>query len=586
MLRFSLLSFLLLQSWLSGMSQPSIQDFVFEHITIPGTVRSSQVNDMVMDKHGLMWMAGDGLYRYDGFKFTVFKELTPTNSLGGKEIICLLADKKKDKLYLGTHTHGIIEYDYATNSLRAIPNKEGTPIIGMLAQTDDGTVWAGSFGNGLFRIKNDTLCKVPDPKLKYRMLTSLLPIGNDLYLDRPQKLFKVKHGKIIDSLAIRYQGIEFPPTTRLTAMSADSKGNLWLGMERGGVLVYDTLKKSFVKYISQDKAPFYHRINKIFEDANGLMWILTKANGLAIYNPEKDTFIHLTKNPLDEASLAGNNCTSIIQDASGIIWIGSTGDLNKYDPAKIKFHRIFYNPFSSFSLHDNMVRAAYEDTHEKLWVGTDGGVVHIIDRKNLSVEKIPIALPGISEHIVPMYFTELNEQTMLIGSTMGLLEMNRKTKKIAFFKPFENQIRNRQVRQIIKSNDLLYFIHSGSLFIHNLKTGANKSHYNFGNGVINATTIYLDKSGRLWLGVNNGVSLYMPESDSFKYFPLAQQETPVRGANTMILSVFEHQSKLWIGTFNLGLWTRIPSSKTYPKTKGFQTIPCILLYPMKKETYG
>jgi ligand-binding sensor domain-containing protein len=289
----------------------------------------------------------------------------------------------------------------------------------MLTQTDDGKIWAGSFSNGLFHVEDDTLRKVDDPKERFKMLTNLLPIGNTLLADSRRTIFKLRDGKIIDTLEAKYPNVEFPINARITAMTADSKGKLWLGMERGGVLVYDTLTENFTKFFSVDNSPFYHRINKILEAKNGDIWILTKANGLAIYNPSTDSFTHLTKDPLIESSLSGNNCTSIIQDKTGIIWVGSTGDLNKYDQSKIKFKHIYYNPYNQFSLNDNMVRGVYEDANEKLWVGTDGGIIHIIDRKNETIEKIPVTLPGFAQPIVPVYFLELTETTMLLGTSVS-----------------------------------------------------------------------------------------------------------------------------------------------------------------------
>jgi signal transduction histidine kinase/ligand-binding sensor domain-containing protein len=338
-------------------------------------------------------------------------------------------------------------------------------------------------------------------------------------------------------------------------MALDRSGKIWLGLERGGVLAYDTLKKEFVKYFSPDKAPFFYRINKIFEDKNGSIWILTKGNGLAVYNPISDSFVHLTKDPISESSLGGNNCTSIIQDNTGILWIGATGDLNKYDPSKIKFQHIYNNPYKTFSLNDNMVRGVYEDDAEKLWIGTDGGVIHIIDRKKSSIEKIPIHIKGITQHVVAMNFLELDKNTMLVGSSIGLLQFDRTTKIISFYKPFENKIINRQVRQLQKDKDHLYFIHSGSLFIYNFNTKQTQVFTTFYNDVVNATSIYLDSKGRLWVGAKDGLLLFDSAQSTFKFYEFERKTNRPVGTYFMILSIFEHQGKLWVGTFNSGLWT-------------------------------
>ena len=211
------------------LAQSSQSDIPFEHISIPGTINSTQVNDMVIDQYGLIWIASDGLYRYDGYKFTSYKQISDTQTITGKEIICLMTDRQTNKLYLGTHSYGIVEYNYDTNSFRIIPSKGGIPIITKITQTTDGTIWAGSFSNGVFRIQNDTLKKVIDQGSKFRLPTSLLALGNSLLIDNSKEIYILKNGLLTDSILVQYPNTVFPVTTRLTAMMADREGKIWLG---------------------------------------------------------------------------------------------------------------------------------------------------------------------------------------------------------------------------------------------------------------------------------------------------------------------------------------------------------------------
>lgn len=542
---------------INGYSQNSHPYIPFEHVPIPGTINSSQVNDLLQDHHGLIWAAGDGLFKYDGYKFTSYSHLETGESIGGQEIKCLFNDKHSNKLLIGTHSYGVVAYDYATNKINVLPSQGGVPIISSITQTQDGTVWASSFSNGLYFIENDTLKKIDDSKRRFKNITSLLAIGNNLLADKSKTIYKLRNRQVVDSIQIAIPGFDFPTSTRITTMTPDREGHIWMGSERTGVMVYDTIKRTFIKHFTPDKAPFYNRINRILIDKNNTVWMLAKANGVVVYSPGSDNFIHVTKNPLIERSLSGNNCTSILQDNTGIIWVGSTGDLNKYDPSKIKFRHIYSNPFSPLSLSDNMVRGIYEDHEKKLWIGTDGGVVHILDRQKMQLEKIEIRLKETNQHIVPVYFMELNDNIMLIGSSVGLLEYNRSKKTFGYFKPVEKITKSKQVRQVLRDGDNLYFLHSGMLFVHNLKTGITKDYNQYGPtpAVRNGTVIYLDTQKRLWIGVTSGLSLYKPETNSFQHFPFEMNTSRPLGTYFMILSIQEHQNKLWVGTFNSGLWS-------------------------------
>ncbi|HEU5291013.1 MAG TPA: two-component regulator propeller domain-containing protein, partial [Cyclobacteriaceae bacterium] len=540
-----------------GYSQSDHPYIPFEHVPIPGTINSSQVTDLVQDNYGLLWASGDGLFKYDGYKFTSYRNLATGESIGGQEIRCLFKDKYFNRLLVGTHSYGLVMYDYATDKLRSIPSQNGTPIITNIAQTSDGIIWASSFSNRLYYLENDTLKAVIDPKKKLTSITSLLAIGNKLLVDKQKKIYALQDKKIIDSVYIAYPGFDFPLSTRVTTMTLNQEGHIWMGTERAGVLVYDTVKRIFIKHFTPDKAPFYNRINRILIDKNNEVWMLAKSNGVVVYSPANDNYIHITKNPLVERSLSGNNCTSILQDNTGIIWIGSTGDLNKYDPSKIKFRHIYNNPLSPISLSDNMVRGVYEDRDGRLWIGTEGGIIHILDRSKIHIEKIEIKLKSASQHVVPYYFMEFNSTTMMIGSSVGLLEFNRKKKTVDYFKPLEKITRNRQVRQILQDGDYLYFLRGGSLFIYNLKTGTVKDFAQYGPtpAVRNGTVLYLDSQKRLWVGVTSGLSLYNPETNSFRHYPFELNASRPLGTYFMILSIQEHQDKLWVGTFNSGLWT-------------------------------
>jgi signal transduction histidine kinase/ligand-binding sensor domain-containing protein len=542
---------------INGYSQNSHPYIPFEHVPIPGTINSSQVTDLVQDDYGLIWASGDGLFKYDGYKFTAYKNLRTGESIGGQEIRCLFEDKHFNRLLIGTHSYGLVIYDYTTDKLSAVANQNGTPIITNIAQTNDGTIWASSFSNRLYYLENDTLKAVADPDKKLTSITSLLAIGDKLLVDKLKKIYTLQGQKIVDSITVAFPGFDFPLSTRVTTMTLDREGHIWMGTERAGVLVYDTATQTFIKHFAPDKAPFYNRINRILIDKNNSVWMLAKSNGVVVYSPRSDNYIHITKNPLIERSLSGNNCTSILQDNTGIIWIGSTGDLNKYDPSKIKFRHIYNNPFSPISLSDNMVRGIYEDRESKLWIGTDGGIVHILDRQKLQVEKLEIKLKSANQHIVPFYFMEFDDDMMMVGSSVGLLEYNRKKKTFGYFKPLEKITKNKQVRQILRHGDNLYFLRGGSLFVYNLKTGSIKDFAQYGPtpAVRNGTVIYLDSQKRLWVGVTSGLSLFNPETDSFRHFPFEMNASRPLGTYFMILSIQEYQNKLWIGTFNSGLWT-------------------------------
>lgn len=540
----------------TSLAQSQHPELPFDHLTIPGTINSSQVNDIIQDHHGLIWVAGNGLYRYDGYRFTHYTNINDSLLIAGREIHCLLPDSVTNQLLIGTHSYGIVTRDYATGKFSIIPSLGGTPIITHITQMSDGTIWGSSFTNGVYFIKNDTLRKYSSPENKFISNSCIAAVDNKLLIGGNRTVYIVKDFNVVDSILIDFPTLSSSAVIRVTALTTDKTGKIWIGSEQFGAFVYDTLTKKIVKHFSPDTPPFHNRINRIFEDKNGRVWILTKGDGLVIYSPSTGNHIQVVKNPMSERSLSGNNCSSIFQDRTDIIWVGSTGDLNKYDPAKIKFRHIFKNPFAAVSLHDNMVRGVYEDMNHKLWVGTDGGVVHIFDEQRLAVEKIELHAGG-KKRVAPFYFMDFDQNILLIGTSEGMLQYDRRTKRISYFPPLEKYTKGVQVRQMVVHNGVLFYTTFGALKSFNLSTGEFRS-YNDRKAeekVINATTLYVDRSNRLWVGVSNGISVYDPAADRFKRFVFRKTDSRPLGSYFMILSIQEFENKLWIGSFNEGLWT-------------------------------
>src|SRR6476619_5535100 len=135
-------------SALDVFSQTLPKEVPFERVTIPGTIRSSQVTNIIQDSLGLIWLSGHGLYRYDGFKFKQYSGLSDSVIFNPQDIIALHYDASKKRVMVGTRRFGILEYDYSSDKLIVLPSEKKAPIINQLAQTSDQKVWATSYNSG------------------------------------------------------------------------------------------------------------------------------------------------------------------------------------------------------------------------------------------------------------------------------------------------------------------------------------------------------------------------------------------------------------------------------------------------------
>ena len=100
--------------------------FVFENVTTQDGLSSHDVRCIVQDKYGLMWFGTDeGLNRYDGSRFDVFKHTrTADTGLNSSWINCIYEDAEGD-LWIGTEK-GISIFDIETGKLEILSDKYDT----------------------------------------------------------------------------------------------------------------------------------------------------------------------------------------------------------------------------------------------------------------------------------------------------------------------------------------------------------------------------------------------------------------------------------------------------------------------------
>ncbi|MCX7638268.1 MAG: ATP-binding protein [Cyclobacteriaceae bacterium] len=538
--------------------QDSSREPAFEHIVPPGTIRSAEINDIVQDKKGLIWIAANGLFSYDGHRFLHYTSLADSGSILNQEVTCLLYDSLRNRILIGTRNLGVVVYDYETNKLRKLPAKDGTPIINHMVADANGTIWIASFNSGLFFLKEDTLRRARVKNYKSIRTSFLLPDINRIFIGDQRKIFLMENQQITDSILLRWNNIDFSAHGRVISMYKDRKGKLYVGTEKLGVLVYDFSEKKFVQHFSPEKPPFFNRINRIYEDRSGLIWMLTKAGGIVLYNPETQEIKNLTRNPLLPFTLSGDNCNAILEDRSGIIWIASTGALNKYDKSKILFRHITCDPNNPNSLSDKMVRCVYEEPDGSLIIGTDGGYLNFIEPNYEKIRRLKVTVPGYSLNFMPACIEPWDEYRLLIGTASGILVFNKRQQRFSTLPGLNKDLQRVLVRQILFRNNQLYLVAGGSFRIIDLSTSTEKIYKNFDddtdeNPVFGATTLYEDSHKRIWIGVQGGISLFNPDS-TFTFFPVGKQSRRPDGSYFMVLALQEINGYLWISTFNNGIW--------------------------------
>ena len=97
---------------------PQSQDIKFEHLSVAQGLSLSWAVCILQDSRGFMWFGTDeGLNKYDGYKFTIFRhDPDNPNSLSHNAARSLFEDKSGN-LWIGTTGGGIDKFDLETEQI-------------------------------------------------------------------------------------------------------------------------------------------------------------------------------------------------------------------------------------------------------------------------------------------------------------------------------------------------------------------------------------------------------------------------------------------------------------------------------------
>jgi two-component system sensor histidine kinase ChiS len=324
----------------------------FEHLTMADGLSSSIVNSIVQDQKGFMWFGTEnGLNRYDGYNFTVFKHnVLDTNSLSDNTIRALAKDEKGN-LWIGT-LNGLNLFDpVREKAIRyfhqpGVSNSLSNNSINRNALWLDskGMLWIGTQkGLNRFDPQTNTFTSfLHQPNQRETLISSnitavfedsngTLWIGTDKGLNSLISGQKSFHTPLNDStLQLN------TPRQSILSINEDNLGFLWVGTP-DGIFRRDPATGEFKKYEEienwaqredslQKQKEIYIWANIIFKDSKGHLWIGSHYTGLYAVDPISNKIEHYEYNPDNPSGLGSWRIFSMAEVQSGILWIGNTNN--------------------------------------------------------------------------------------------------------------------------------------------------------------------------------------------------------------------------------------------------------------------
>ena len=528
---------------------------LFRSYQVEEGLSHSSVWAVMEDSRGYMWFGtNDGLNRFDGSKFKVFRRRNgDEKTIGNNFIHCIFEDRFGNFL-VGTK-EGLYSYNRQTETFTHISldgksrDDDKTSIHAIISDAN-GDIWVGCFGQGLYHLnRNLKVVRHYMKELPCQFITSLAhDMSGNIWIGTDRAgLFSLNmaNGRC-KSAAI--------PDSNIQTIYCDCRNTLWVGTSRRGLFHY-RFRENVVNHISgaspvsaniynvKSITPF-GRYELVMGSEMGLVKVNTLTEQMTMFN-----------DGLSYDNLQDNSIFSIAKDHEGGLWLGTyfsgvsywspyvnkfsyftgqsgiSGDISFVQGfAEVPDGRVFmatrnsglkvYNPATrtvsacGVNLKTNNVQTLLSDGQNLLVSNYDSGVA-VVDSRSMAVTKWLTTADGLCDNIVTSMLKS-TDGSVYLGTNQGvnILKDGRlySLKKMAGY----------PVKDIAEDyNGSIWFAcHKYGLICLSID-GKYKSYLHDNNDakslmVNNVNCVLQDSKGNVWAGTEGGgLGILNPQSGKF-----------------------------------------------------------------------
>ena len=517
-----------------GAPPPPLQ---FERFSLADGLSQVSIRCMLQDREGFLWFGTqDGLNRYDGHQFQVFRHSA--------------ADEG------------------------SLPNNS----IAALAEDREGRLWVATTGGGV-------AVRAPGER-RFRRYTLADRNTSALHRDRAGRMWAAtQFGKLY-----RWDGAKFEafamPGVDIVGLRDGTGGRLTVVERSGKAWEFDPASGRSEPLA--DGAPPCQVCPQALTDAAGERWEATP-KGLRRTRPNGETTVY-RHDPAELTTLSDSDIRSLLLDRSGTLWVGAQRGLNRLSPVRRRF--------ASFrkGLSNSIVRSFFEAADGGLWIGTDGG----LDRQDaMTGEFAPVWTEGVVYAIQPgaggtlwlgtstglvefvpgvrrrrgwlrgetIFALQAAEKGLWIGSRNGLHFLDGTTGEMRSYRHDAadgSSLGGNDIRALVVNGDGTVWVGTRQFgldlfdppsgrfrhFVHAPGDPASLS----GNAIY---TLLAAPEGRLWVGTTTGLNLFDRGRGAVRFSTL--EGLPNDTINALLPG---QNGEIWIST-NLGLSRFDPARRSF-----------------------
>jgi signal transduction histidine kinase/ligand-binding sensor domain-containing protein len=588
---------------------PEDSDLRIEHLTTRDGLSQSLVYAMCQDREGFIWLGTrDGLDKYDGYRFRTYRyDPFDTTTVSGRTITAIVEDRDGN-IWAGTMNGGINRLDRRTGRFQRLRDEPAVAplypsgvLTDWLTADSSGNIWVVSEKLGLERFDSRT-----GRFIRYLpgAATGLPPADHrSVHVDRQGRVWVGSARTISDQSHTGSTGVCFisrfdPVADRFTTLYTSSATGLFfsLGEQPDGRIAFalrgvDTKTEAMVYMLDpvtavvrlydvpsrQARGGVVPLLLPFFLDEQGMCWY-SAASPSRFTGPHGRQLIYrerLVEHDPGRAAVARHGVLPQprpiaigpgrrpLCDRSGVVWLPLDLTVARITlaPPVVRTWRSDENDPRSLSAR--RIRDIHVDRSGDLWAATDFGLNRYDPqmrgwRRYFAESPRENGLPHSTINVIH----QDRDGSLLFGTNNGLVTFDRSRDRFTAKYPelAGSNLRALQVWSLLRDGrgrlwcgtyyDGLARLDSTGVLERWYRTSPGDSSSITGGGV---WTLHEDRHGTIWIGTNDGLCRWIPETESFRRYYHRRGDPRSLGGG-QIWDIHEDRSgSLWVSSYGGGI---------------------------------